>query len=151
MLYLRIVHEMNAWWGGVCTSAYQTCVPSPKLLNASFWNLIFGYDEVLSGYQPGQMVERWANQSFEDHLCPRPQDTSLTMVGKNILTIYIYTHTHTHTHTHIPGQDCSRDRSMGGFDGRFAWINVPRLISTTSQCWTEHRDTWTASSRKPSK
>jgi hypothetical protein len=47
------------------------------------------YDEVLSGYQPGQMVERWKNQSFEDHLCPRPQVTSLTMVGKNILTKYI--------------------------------------------------------------
>jgi hypothetical protein len=29
------------------------------------------YDEVLSGYQPGQ--------HFEDHLCPRPQGTSLTM------------------------------------------------------------------------
>jgi hypothetical protein len=44
------------------------------------------YDEVLSGYQPGQVVERWENQRFEDHLCPRPQGTSLTMVGKNILT-----------------------------------------------------------------
>jgi hypothetical protein len=29
------------------------------------------YDEVLSGYQPGQMVEWWANQ----HFCPRPQGT----------------------------------------------------------------------------
>jgi hypothetical protein len=48
------------------------------------------YDEVLSGYQPGQMVEQWANQHFEDHLCPRPQGTSLTTVGKNILTKYIY-------------------------------------------------------------
>jgi hypothetical protein len=37
------------------------------------------YDEVLSGYQPGQMVERWANQRFKDHLCPCPQGTSLTM------------------------------------------------------------------------
>jgi len=34
------------------------------------------YDEVFSGYQPGQMVERWKNQRFEDHLCPRPQGTS---------------------------------------------------------------------------
>jgi len=30
------------------------------------------FDEVLSGYQPGQMVEQWENQRFEDHLCPRP-------------------------------------------------------------------------------
>jgi hypothetical protein len=49
------------------------------------------YDEVLSGYQPGQMVERWANQRFEDYLCPRPQGTSLTIVEKNILTKYMYT------------------------------------------------------------
>jgi hypothetical protein len=34
------------------------------------------YDEVFSGYQPGQMFERWANQRFEDHLCPRPQGTT---------------------------------------------------------------------------
>jgi hypothetical protein len=39
--------------------------------------VLFDFDEVFSGYQPGQMVERWANQRFEDHLCPRPQDTSL--------------------------------------------------------------------------
>jgi hypothetical protein len=26
------------------------------------------YDEVLSGYQPGQMVERCKNQRFEEHL-----------------------------------------------------------------------------------
>jgi hypothetical protein len=26
------------------------------------------YDEVLLGYQPGQMVELWENQHFEDHL-----------------------------------------------------------------------------------
>jgi len=38
------------------------------------------YDEVLSGYQPGKMVERWANQHFEDHLCPRPQDTIVRLV-----------------------------------------------------------------------
>jgi hypothetical protein len=31
------------------------------------------YDEVLLGYQPGQMVEQWKNQHFEDHLCPCPQ------------------------------------------------------------------------------
>jgi hypothetical protein len=37
------------------------------------------YDEILSGYryQPGQMVEQWANQHFEDHLCPHPQGTNL--------------------------------------------------------------------------
>jgi hypothetical protein len=40
------------------------------------------YDEVFSGYQPGQMVERWKNQRFEDHLCPRPQGTSLVMTRK---------------------------------------------------------------------
>jgi hypothetical protein len=34
------------------------------------------YDEVFLGYQPGQMIERWKNQCFEDHLCPRPQGTS---------------------------------------------------------------------------
>jgi hypothetical protein len=37
------------------------------------------YDEVLSGYQPGQMVERWKNQRFEYHLCPRPQGSGLTI------------------------------------------------------------------------
>jgi hypothetical protein len=55
-----------------------------------WYSLNIQYDEVLSGYRPGQMVERWANQRFEDHLCPRPPGTSLTMVGKNILTKYIY-------------------------------------------------------------
>jgi hypothetical protein len=25
---------------------------------------------------------------------------------------------------YIPGQDCLRDRSVGGFDDRFAWIKV---------------------------
>jgi hypothetical protein len=38
------------------------------------------YDEVLSGYQPGQMVERWANQRFENHLCPRPQGTNVGLL-----------------------------------------------------------------------
>jgi len=37
------------------------------------------FDEVLSGYKPDQMVKRWKNQHFEDHLCPRPQGTSLTI------------------------------------------------------------------------
>jgi hypothetical protein len=32
--------------------------------------------DVFSGYQPGQMVEWWENQHFEDHLCPRPQGAS---------------------------------------------------------------------------
>jgi len=35
------------------------------------------YDEVLSRYHAGQIVERWKNQRFEDHLCPRPQGASL--------------------------------------------------------------------------
>jgi len=29
--------------------------------------MLTGHDEVFSGYQPGQMVERWKNQCFEDH------------------------------------------------------------------------------------
>jgi hypothetical protein len=52
------------------------------------------------------------NQRFEDHLRPRPQGTSLIMVGKNILFKF------------IPGPVCLSDRSVGVFDGRFAWINV---------------------------
>jgi hypothetical protein len=40
------------------------------------------FDEVLSGQQPGQMVKRWKNQRFEDHLCPRPQGTSLTITAQ---------------------------------------------------------------------
>jgi len=44
------------------------------------------YDEVLSGYQPGQMVERWENQRFEDRLCPRPQDTGLVSLPLKHLT-----------------------------------------------------------------
>jgi hypothetical protein len=70
------------------------------------------YDEVFSGYQPGQMVERWGGERFEDHLCPRPQGISLVMVGKNILSKF------------IPGPACLRDRSVGRFSGRFAWISV---------------------------
>jgi hypothetical protein len=35
------------------------------------------YGKVFSGYQPGQMVERCKNQRFVEHLCPRPQGTSL--------------------------------------------------------------------------
>jgi len=34
------------------------------------------YDEVFSGYQPGQMVEWWEIQRFKDHLCPRSQGTT---------------------------------------------------------------------------
>jgi hypothetical protein len=68
---------------------------------------VTGYDEVFSGYQLGQMVERWKNQHFEDHLCPRPQGTSLIMVGKNILSKF------------IPGPVCLRDRSVGGFNSCF--------------------------------
>jgi hypothetical protein len=37
----------------------------------SSWYIFIWYDEVLSGYQPGQVVERQANQRFEGHLCPR--------------------------------------------------------------------------------
>jgi hypothetical protein len=35
------------------------------------------YNEVLSGYQPGRMVERCKNQRFEDHPCPLPQGEQL--------------------------------------------------------------------------
>jgi hypothetical protein len=41
-----------------------------------------GYNEVLLGYELGQVVEQWKNQHFEDHLCPRPQDADMDMVGK---------------------------------------------------------------------
>jgi hypothetical protein len=53
------------------------------------------FDKVLSGYQPGQMKK---NQRFEDHLCPRPQGTSLIVVGKNIPFKF------------IPGPFCLCDR-----------------------------------------
>jgi hypothetical protein len=39
--------------------------------------LVTEYDEVLSGYQPGQMVERWENWRFKVHLCPRPRPSTL--------------------------------------------------------------------------
>jgi hypothetical protein len=73
---------------------------------------ILSYEEVLSGYQPGQMVQWWKNQHFKDHLCPRPQGTSLTMVGKNIRSKF------------TPGQVCLHDKLVGGFSGCFAWIKV---------------------------
>jgi hypothetical protein len=56
------------------------------------------------------MVERRKNQRFEDHLCPRPQGASLTMVGKNIRSKF------------IPGRVCLRDKWVGEFSSRFAWI-----------------------------
>jgi hypothetical protein len=31
------------------------------------------YNEVFSGYQPGEVVQFCRDQRFEDHLCPRPQ------------------------------------------------------------------------------
>jgi len=37
----------------------------------------FSYNEVLSGYQPSQMVEQRKNQHFKDHLCPHPQGNCL--------------------------------------------------------------------------
>jgi len=61
--------------------------------------------DIFSGYQPSQMVERRKNQLYEDHLCPRPQGTSLIVVGKNILSKF------------IPGPVCLRDGSVGGFNG----------------------------------
>jgi hypothetical protein len=47
-----------------------------------FASLATEYDEVYSGYQPGQIFEVCKNQRFEDHLCLSPQDISLVMVGK---------------------------------------------------------------------
>jgi hypothetical protein len=35
--------------------------------------LIKMYNEVFSGYQPGEVVQFSRDQRFEDHLCPRPQ------------------------------------------------------------------------------
>jgi hypothetical protein len=83
------------------------------------------YDEVLSGYQPGQMVERFANQRSEDHLCPRPQGTSPTMVGKNILTKYIYTVYATGrwagSMTALPGSRlCVNNNLVTGFQARLS-------------------------------
>jgi hypothetical protein len=76
--------------------SYYTCTASPFLFHSfvclwwkKLWNSIetrIWYDEVFLGYRLGQMVERWENQRFEDHLCPCPQGTSLIMVGKNILS-----------------------------------------------------------------
>jgi hypothetical protein len=63
------------------------------------------YDEVFSGYQLGQMVGQWKNQCFEDHLCPRPQGTSLIVGGKNILSRF------------IPGPVSLHDGLVGGFSG----------------------------------
>jgi len=48
------------------------------------------YDQVLSGYQPGQMVEWWKNQRFEDHLCPHPQGTSLTNQTSTLRTTLVF-------------------------------------------------------------
>jgi hypothetical protein len=33
----------------------------------------FTFNEVFSGYQPGEVVQFFRDQHFEDHLCPRPQ------------------------------------------------------------------------------
>jgi hypothetical protein len=46
------------------------------------------YDEVLLGYQLGQMVEQWKNQRFEDHLCPRPQGTSLIHMNQSLQKVH---------------------------------------------------------------
>jgi len=49
------------------------------------------YDEVLLGYQPGQMVEQWANQRFKDHLCPHPQGTTRLIAQENfIISVYMF-------------------------------------------------------------
>jgi len=48
------------------------------------------YDDIFSGYLPGQMVERRKNQRFEDNLYPHPQGTSLVRVGKKY-SVHIYT------------------------------------------------------------
>jgi len=39
------------------------------------------YNEVLSGYQPGQVVERWKKQRFEDRLRPCPQGADMVTFG----------------------------------------------------------------------
>jgi hypothetical protein len=31
------------------------------------------YNEVFSGYQPGEVIQFSRDQHFKDHLCPRPQ------------------------------------------------------------------------------
>jgi hypothetical protein len=36
------------------------------------------YNKIFSGYQPRQMVEWRKNQRFEEHLCPRPEDTEVS-------------------------------------------------------------------------
>jgi hypothetical protein len=41
------------------------------------------YNEVLSGYRSGQVLERWENKRFVDHLCRRPQGTDMDIFGTN--------------------------------------------------------------------
>jgi hypothetical protein len=45
------------------------------------------YDEVLLGYQPGQMVEWWKNQCFKDHLCPHTLGTRTEMVFETVFSL----------------------------------------------------------------
>jgi len=49
------------------------------------------YNEVLLGYQPGQVVEWWKSQCFKDYLCPHPQGTDMDM------NINIHIHIHIST------------------------------------------------------
>jgi len=38
---------------------------------------LWQYNEILSGYQPSQVVQRWKNQRSENHVCLHPQATQL--------------------------------------------------------------------------
>jgi hypothetical protein len=46
-----------------------------------------GYSEILSGYQPGQVVEWWKHQRFEDHFCTHSQGFYMAVQVTLLLTI----------------------------------------------------------------
>jgi hypothetical protein len=53
-------------------SKTQLILLTPQILNW-VWQESEHYNEVFLGHQPGEVVQFFRDQCFEDHLCPRPQ------------------------------------------------------------------------------
>jgi hypothetical protein len=61
------------------------------MLTVMIFKQVLKHDEVLSGYQPGQMVEWWKNQCFKTISVPVPVAGKATNLISNIKALTVGT------------------------------------------------------------
>jgi len=70
------VKKSDIWNVQVFRKSSENIISSWEPIQNVWW-IRESYNKLLSGYQPGQVVEQWKNRHFEDRLRPRPEGADI--------------------------------------------------------------------------